>query len=487
MSEIWYMPAVEVASRVRRGDLAPTEIVDAFIERIHNRNEEGNAYVTLIEEQARKRARELEDAVEQGHDLGPLHGVPIALKDALGFKKGVRNTYGSIPFKDNVSERNALFVERLEDAGAIVLGKTNVPEFGSMGTTDNLLFGPTSTPFDLQYNSGGSSGGSAAAVADGLCTFAQGSDAGGSLRIPASFCGIFTLKPSFRRVAAPGVPNAFSSAKTFGHYGPLTRTVEDAALVLDVIAKPHPRDPFSVPSDTTDFRSATRQSVEGLKIAYTRDFDAFPVDKQVTKVTDEAVEAFERAGATVTEVDIEIGHSHSTLMETWLDIWKVNYAAEMEVLKEESGIDLLGDHRDEITDHLINLIEGGHEISGTEYYNFDIVRTDVMNAIANVFENYDLLVSPTTACPPVENADEGINVGPADINGERIEPTIGWCMTYLINFTGHPAASVPAGETDAGLPIGMQIVGRRFDDETVLAASASFERIRPWRETYPPR
>lgn len=487
MNEICYLPATEVAARVRRRELAPTEIIEAFLDRIDDRDDAVNAYVTVIEKEARKKAREAEAALDREDPLGPLHGVPIALKDALGFKKGVRHTYGSIPFKDNIADRDALFVQRLEQAGAIVLGKTNVPEFGSMGTTDNRLFGPTSTPFDLQHNAGGSSGGSAAAVADGLCTMAQGSDAGGSLRIPASFCGVYTLKPSFRRVAAPGVPNAFSSSKTFGHFGPLTRTVQDAALMLEVIAKPHPRDPFCVPSDDTDFLGATRTSIDGLDIAYTSDYGLFPVDERVTAVTDNALAVFEQAGATVSEVELELDHSHDTLTDAWLDIWRVNYAAEMELLKEDAGIDLLGDHRDALTEPLIRLIEGGQDTTGTEYYNFDIIRTEVLNAVAAVFEDYDLLVAPTVACPPVENAADELTVGPTEINGETIEPTIGWCMTYLMNFTGHPAASLPVGQTDDGLPIGMQITGRRFADKTVLAASAAFERIRPWYDTYPPR
>jgi len=271
-SEICYSPATELASRIRRGDLSPVDVVDAFLDRIEARNDDINAYVTVIEDRARERAREAERAVERGDHIGPLHGVPIALKDLLGFKRGVRNTFGSIPFEDFVPEENSIFVERLEEAGVIVLGKTNVPEFGVKGTTDNRLFGPTSTPFDLDRNAGGSSGGSAAAVADGLTALAHGSDAGGSLRIPASFSGVYTMKLTHRRIPTADRPNAFIGHTPYGHHGPLARSVEDAALMLEIMAGPHPRDPLALPDDGTDYRSAVHRSIEGLDITYTRDY-----------------------------------------------------------------------------------------------------------------------------------------------------------------------------------------------------------------------
>ena len=200
--EICFMPATELAARIRRRDLSPVEVVEAFLERIEERNARINAYVTVIGDEAREAAKEAERAITSGEDLGPLHGVPVAIKDLFDYKAGVRNTYGLKPMADYVPERSATYVERLENAGAIVIGKTNTPEFGHRGITDNLLFGPTSTPFAPGKNAGGSSGGSAAAVADGLAPIAQGSDGGGSIRIPASFCGVYGIKATFGRVAA---------------------------------------------------------------------------------------------------------------------------------------------------------------------------------------------------------------------------------------------------------------------------------------------
>lgn len=280
--ELCYTPATELAARIRRRDLSPAEVVDA------SRNGEINAYVTVLWEEA----RDAERVVGSGAALGPLHGVPVAIKDLFDYKAGVRNTYGSKPLADYVPDRDATYVERLENAGAIVLGKTNTPEFGHKATTDNLLFGPTSTPFAPGKNAGGSSGGSAAAVADGLAAIAQGSDAGGSIRIPASFCGVYGLKTSFGRVAAATRPDAFLPHTPFSHSGPLTRSVEDAALMLGVMAGPHTRDPFSIPYDGTDYLAATHRSVEGLRIAYSPNFDVFSVQEGVEAIVNSAARMY---------------------------------------------------------------------------------------------------------------------------------------------------------------------------------------------------
>lgn len=487
MDDIYYTPATELASRVRRGDLSPVEVVDAFLERLDRRNDDLNAYVTVTEDGARERAKEIERAAERGEPLGPLAGVPIALKDLFGFKEGVRQTFGSTLYRDNVADHDSTFVKRLEDAGAIVLGMTNSPEFGHKGTTDNELFGPTSNPFDLDRNAGGSSGGSAAAVADGLATIAHGGDAGGSLRIPASFSGVYSIKPTYRRIASASRPNGFGGASgNFVHHGPMTRSVEDAALMLDVMAGPHPRDPTSLPDDGTDYLGATGRSIDGFEIAYTPDFGVFPVEEQVRSVVGDAVEAFKRAGATVEEIDFSMGRSHDELTDAWRLSTAVVYASLADSIEAERDIDLLDEHGEEIADEVVGLIERGRDVSAVEYHRVQNLHTEVYDAITDVFESYDALVSPTLACLPVENEANGQTLGPSEIAGEQVDPAIGWCMTYLINFTGHPAASIPAGFAD-GLPVGMQIVCPRFADDRTLALSAAFERVRPWFDAYPPR
>ena len=485
--ELCFMPATEIAAKIRRRDLSPVEVVEAFLERIEDRNGQINAYVTILDEEAREKAREAERAVVSGRSLGPLHGVPVAIKDLFDFKAGIRNTFGSKPLADFVPEVSTTYVERLETAGAIVLGKTNTPEFGHKGATDNLLFGPTSTPFAPGKNAGGSSGGSAAVVADGLAAIAQGTDAGGSIRIPASFCGVYGLKASFGRVAAAARPDAFVNHTPFGHSGPLSRTVEDAALMVGVMAGPHPRDPFSLPNDGTDYLAATRQPIEGFKVAYSPDFGIFPVDQRIEKIVGEAVRTFESAGARVEEASVEIKHSQRELSELWLRQFGVRAVEFVVNLKDRGVVDLLGEHRDELTPQLVELVESAQGMSAVEYKLDDITRTEVFDAVQDVFDEYDLLVTPTLAVPPFDNAGDGNTVGPSEVNGEEVNPLLGWCLTYLINFTGHPAASIPAGFTEDGLPIGMQVVGRRFADEAVLAASAAFERIKPWHDSYPPR
>lgn len=485
MTEIAYASATDIADRVRRGDLSPVSVVEQFFDRIERRNDELGAYVTLLEDEARESAKQLERARERGERLGPLAGVPIAVKDLYGFKAGARQTFGSVPFRDNVVDHDSTFVERLEAADAVVLGLTNTPEFGHKGVTDNELFGPTSTPFDADHNAGGSSGGSAAAIADGLATVAHGGDAGGSLRIPAAWCGVYAIKPTYRRVASVDRPNGF--AGTFGnfvHHGPMARSVEDAALMLDVMAGPHPRDPTVLPDDGTDYRAATDRSIDVFDVAYTPDFGTYPVDDRVRSVVDDAVGAFEEAGATVEAVAVELGYDHDRLTEVWRTLVAATYARMAQQLDEERGIDLVGDHREDVTDEVLDLIERGGDVSAVEYQQLKSVQTDVFDAIRDVFDEYDLLVSPTVVAPPVENATEGQTLGPSEIDGEQVEPTIGWCPTYLLNFTGQPAASVPAGLTDEGLPVGLQIAGPRFADERVLAASAAFERVRAWHDDY---
>jgi Asp-tRNA(Asn)/Glu-tRNA(Gln) amidotransferase A subunit family amidase len=481
--ELAFMPATELSARMHRRDLSPVEVVDAFLERIAERNARLNAYVLVLADEARQRARDAEKAIKAGTKVGPLYGMPIAIKDLFDFKAGVPNTFGCKPFKDWTPQVSATYVARLEQAGAIVLGKTNTPEFGHKGITDNYLFGPTSTPFHIGKNAGGSSGGSAAAVADGMAPIAQGSDGGGSIRIPAAWCGVYGFKPSFGRVPAVARPDAFMLAVPFAHAGPLARSVADAVLMLSAMVGPEDRDPYSLPADGADYEAATRRSIEGLRVAWSPDLGVFPVDPEVRRVTAEAVRAFELAGAHVDQVEVGFNRSQEELCDCWLRQSAVRSAEAAEGFKKD-GIDLLGSHRDQIPPEFAAGLEQGWTISAMEYRRDDVIRTEVLDALQDVFDDYDVLVSPTLAAMPVDNTDDGDTLGPAEIEGQRVDRLIGWCMTYPYNFTGHPAASIPAGLSTDGLPVGLQIAGRRFADETVIAASAAFEQARPWSSTY---
>jgi amidase/aspartyl-tRNA(Asn)/glutamyl-tRNA(Gln) amidotransferase subunit A len=297
--ELAYTSAAELALRIRRRELSPVEILEAFIRRIEARNPSLNALVYLGFDDARACARRAEKAVMAGEDLLPLHGVPSALKDAFDFKPGWPSTLGGIrALKHNIVNGYCAFCERIEQrGGAVLLGKTNSCLMGFRGTCDNYLFGPTRNPFNLTKNSGGSSGGSAAAVGDGLLPIAEGSDAGGSIRIPAAWCGVYGYKASFGRVPFRVAPNAFGNADSpYFFEGPITRTVEDAAIALNVIAGYDPKDPFSLTDPVPDFTAATRRSIRGMRIAYSPNLDVFPVERGVAETVAKAVRAFEEAG-----------------------------------------------------------------------------------------------------------------------------------------------------------------------------------------------
>jgi Asp-tRNA(Asn)/Glu-tRNA(Gln) amidotransferase A subunit family amidase len=481
-----YTSASELAAAVRRGERSPTAVVEDALDRIDRQDGRLNAFAEVAAENARTRATGLERAVDAGDSVGPLAGVPVAVKESAVSKAGLRRTMGSVPFRNSVAETDSTVVARLEAAGAVVIGTTNTPELDHKGTTDNPLRGATRNPFDPSRNAGGSSGGSAAAVADGLVPVAHGKDAGGSLRIPAAWSGVYAFKPTFGRVPDTTRPDGFADELGIrSSHGPITRRVRDAALVLDALAGHHPRDPSSLPGEGGPYRDALERPIDDLGIAYTPDYGTFPVEDSVRETVDDAVGAFERAGATVERVEMQFGYSHAELTDAWLTLVGANLAAMNEWLARHEDLDLLRDHRGALTGSLVDLLESGAETTATEYLHQHVIRTAVHDAIEDIFEAYDLLVSPTVCHPPVENATEGSTLGPSEVAGEPVDPRIGWAPTYLCNFTGHPAASVPAGTVDGGLPVGLQIAGPRFADGTVLAASAAFERIRPWTGRYP--
>ncbi|WP_122091210.1 amidase [Halalkalicoccus subterraneus] len=475
-----YAPASELAARIRDGDVSPLEVVDASLARIDDRNDDVNAFITVAPDHARAQAREAERALERGNDVGPLHGVPIALKDLTGFREGIRHTFGCRAFSENVATHTAAFVQRLEEAGAIVVGKTNTPEFGHRPVTDNLLVGPTSTPFDPTRNAGGSSGGSAAAVADGMVAIGQGSDAAGSVRIPAACCGVYGLKPSFGRIPKPARPNPFQYHSPFIDKGVLTRSVADAAIALEVMAGPHPRDPFSLPASDSNYRRALDRPLDDWSIAYSPDLGAFPVAGTVRERIENALSAFEREGATVDRVDVDLGAPLDELAEkTRFGLMQAFSAKIADSIERRHGIDFLGDAADDVPASFRDRIEAGRRFSPVDIGRMNQVRTVLFDGIQDVFDDYDLLVTPTLSRPPLRN-DSLEDVG---VDGEPVDPRAGWLLTWPINMTGHPAASIPAAFLDEG-PIGMQLVGPRFGDEAVLAASAAFERRRPWADAY---
>ena len=475
--------AAALARMIRKKELSPVEVMDAAIARIESHNSKINALIILHLDEARETAKKAESAVMKGIDLGPLHGIPVAMKDCFDFKPGWVCTFGGIRALRNWTATSyCMWAERMENAGAIIVGKTNSPSFGFRGTCDNYLFGPSRNPFDLSKNTGGSSGGSAGAVAAGLLPLCEGTDGGGSTRIPSAWSGVYGYKASFGRVPLVTRPDAFGGTIPFIFEGPITRTVEDAALAMSALAGYDSRDPFALEGGV-DFMAALKGSLKGKRIAYTRNFGIFPVDPRITAVTDKAVQAFSEAGCHVEEVEFGIRRSQWELSEAWCRFCAPKQVAALEGFKRE-GIDIQSDHHDDMPPEFWYWDEIGRKITVSQFIDDQVARSEVYDAIRNVLDHYDFIVSPTLACLAVDNATDGNTLGPTEINGEKINRLIGWCMTYLINFTGNPAATVPAGLADNGLPVGMQIVGKRYDDAGVIAASAAFERLRPWVDNY---
>jgi len=481
-ADVAYRSAVELTDDIAGHHVSPVEIMEETLRRVEERESSLNAIVYRGFDEAMESARSAEEALAQGRAGGPLLGVPVLMKDLFDFKPGWPATFGGIPAMSEFSiDGYCVWAERMEAAGAIIIGKGNSPAMGFRGACDNYLFGPTRNPFDTTRNSGGSSGGSAAVVADGLVPIAEGTDGGGSIRIPASWCGVVGYQPSAGRVPSILRPNAFSGVSPFIYEGPITRTVADGALAMSVLAGPHPGDPYCA-LDTVDFMTALHSGVEGWNIAYSPDLGVYPVQREVAAVVEEAVRAFEDAGARVIEVNLEIDIDQRELADLWCRlIMPLNLDSFANLAA--GGIDLLGEHRSDLPPEFLRWADHVASMSAMEYFNDNSMRTRVYDALQSVLGEYDVLVSPTLACLPVENETNGETRGPDVIEGVEVDPLIGWCMTYFTNFTGHPAISLPAGLAN-GLPVGMQVIGRRGADLDVLAAGAAFERVRPWEQIY---
>jgi aspartyl-tRNA(Asn)/glutamyl-tRNA(Gln) amidotransferase subunit A len=459
------MSATKISSLFKTKKLSPVEVMDAILGRIEELNPKVNAIITLCAEEAKVTAKKAEKEIMKGKYKGPLHGMPITIKDNI-FTKGVRTTFGSKLYENFVPDEDCAFVDRLKKAGAIILGKTNLPEFGLIGITDNPVFGPTKNPWNLSKTPGGSSGGAATAAALGFGPLHHGNDGGGSIRIPSSFCGVYGLKPNFGRVPRMPAPHGW---ETLSQEGVITRTVADAALMLTAMAGPDDRDRSSLPSQDLKLKDALRGDVKGLKIAWSPDLGYATVDPEVLEITKKAALKFKNLGCRVDEVNLN-------LMNVGSD-WVVIVASETATALE--------DKRQEWEKVMFPLyvpfmqladVLGAKDIVKAQFH-----REDHWLGVKKIFETYDILLTPTM---PVTAFDQGI-MGPDKIAGKDVDPTAIAAFTIPFNFTGQPAASIPCGFTKAGMPVGLQIVGRRFDEATVIKASAAFEQACPWADKRP--
>lgn len=469
----------ETTERIRTRAVSALEVVDAHLGRIERVDRQLQAFATVSADRARDAAGAADRALARGRICGPLHGAPVAIKD-LDDVAGVPTGFGSRAWPARPAARSATYVERMVRAGAIVIGKTNVPEFGHKAVTDNHVIGPTSTPFAVGCNAGGSSGGSGAAVAAGLATVAQGGDGGGSIRIPAALCGVYGLKATFGRVAQAVRPNAFNTSGPFVHAGPMTRTIADAALVLSVMAGPDDGDPLSAPADGRDFAAGALRTIAGLRVAYLPTFGGYPVEPEVEACVATAVRALGEAGAHVDLVDDAMPLPHDEVTALWVRQMGTNYVGIVEGLRSR-GTDLLSEGGDMLEPAVVEMIAAAARRTVTEAKRDEMLATQVVDWVGGLLERYEVLVSPTVGVARVPNGAYGATQGPRSVAGTVVDPAIGWCLTPALNFSGHPAASVPAPLTGDGMPVGMQVVGQRFAEDVVLAVGAAIERALPWR------
>jgi aspartyl-tRNA(Asn)/glutamyl-tRNA(Gln) amidotransferase subunit A len=461
--EVCYLSANELIERFRRRELSPVEVTEAILRRIERYDPALNAFVTVTADLAIDQAIAAEHAYLSG-EAGPLAGVPISIKD-LTPTRGIRTTMGSLTNPDWVPDFDPPFIERVYAAGAVMLGKNATPEYGWKGETSSPLSGSTHNPWRNGLTPGGSSGGSAAAVAAGFGPLSQGSDGAGSIRIPSSFSGIFGLKPSYGLVALYP-PSAVGE---LAHIGPMTRTVRDSALLMNVVAGADARDRHSWSSGIDYVAATDSASVEGLRIAWSSDLGYAAVESEVVAIAKRAAYAFEGLGAIVID-------AHPPLSDPWevVDIlWSTSMAA--------LATDRLTDKIDLLDPALQQVIERGQSFSAEDVKLAMRQQNAYYEGMRHFMESYDLFLTPTLPCTafPVGQAN------PDAIDGK---PTsyLGWtAFTYPANVTGLPAASVPAGFDATGLPVGLQIVGRWHDDASVLAAAAVFERYRPWSSHRP--
>ncbi len=466
--DIYYIPASEIAAVIRRQEMTASEITELFIERIQKINPIINAYCTLTFEMAREQAKRADAAIKKGEQIGLLNGIPTSIKDVF-LLKGVRTTFGSKIYENYIPEESSVSVSRLIDAGCVILGKTNTPEYGHKGITENAIFGVTKNPWNLEKTTGGSSGGAAAAVVSGISPLAVGSDGGGSIRGPSSLCGCYGLKPTYGRITR--YPHDGISWATLSHHGPIVRYVEDAALMLDVMKGAHPADYFSIPVDSPSYVEGLKETPKILKIGYSMNLGFVKaLDSEVEEGVMNAVRKFEQLDWTVEEAPMKQRNPENDYMV----LITTGLAHE---LKSK-----LKKWRDLIDPTLISFIEAGRTWSAMDLKSALLRRKKMFEFFAKFFETYDVLVTPTTGIPAF---DHGM-MNPPKISGKAASPLTWVSFLFPFNMTGLPAASIPAGWTKEGLPFGMQIIGKRWDELTVLQASRAFQEIAPWQDKKPP-
>ena len=468
MSELVWMTAVELAALIRRGEVSSTEVLRAHLEQIDAVNPELNAIITYLPEMALELARGADEKQARGEELGPLHGLPIAHKDA-NETKGIRTTMGSPVYSDYIPESDDLIIARLKDAGCVTLGKTNVPEFGAGSHTFNRVFGATRNPYNLNRTCGGSSGGAAVALAAGMIPIADGSDLGGSLRNPASFCNVVGFRPSPGRVPKYPASNAW---ERLGVDGPMGRTVQDVTLLLRAIAGYDPRAPISLGDPASIFAGDLGRDFAAVKIAYSPDLGELPVDPQVTQTIEKQLSVFSDLGCRLESAHPDFRDAYDIFQTLRAWSFELSFAERFAEFGEEQFKETIRWN-----------VAQGKDLTAGQISRTESKRTELFHRVREFLDTYEFLLLPTAQVPPFLLEWEY----PSQINGLAMETYIDWMMSCaFITVTELPAISVPCGFTDDGLPVGLQIVGRPRSDFAVLQLAYAFQEATRFYQHKPP-
>ena len=465
-NELHYLTISEAASLIESKRLSPAELVAAHLERIEQTDARLNSFITLLSEEATAAAAASEAEIRNGDYRGPLHGIPIGLKD-LYYTKGVRTTVGSKIMEGFVPDYDAAVTERFRDAGAVLLGKLQMHEFALGATSENPHHGPARNPWDTTRITGGSSGGSGSSVAAGQCMAALGSDTGGSVRIPASACGIVGLKPTFGRISRVGV---FPLANSLDTVGPMTRTVRDTAIVMNAIAGYDERDQSSADRPDEDFTRLLGQDMSGLRIGVPQDYFYDMIDEEVTAAIRQAAGVLEGLGAYVEECSIPALNDSISISGTIL----LTEAAEIH-------LDNLRQRADDFGADVRGRLEEGAMTPAVAYIAAQRARAEFNQAIAEAMKTYDILLAPTTALGAPRLGEHSVDVGGVQEAKLAIMPR----LTRPHNICGIPTVSVPCGFTAEGLPIGMQLAARPFEDALALQVAYAYEQATEWHTRHP--
>ena len=455
--------AIELTKAISEKEISPVELMKETLAQAEALEPKLNCFATYTPDLAMNQAKLAEQAVMDGVPLGLLHGLPVSVKDLIS-AKDIRFSSGSRALANNIGLYDAPSVERLFKSGACLIGKTTTSEFGCKAVGDSPLTGITHNPWDLRKTPGGSSAGAAASIAAGITTIALGTDGGGSIRIPASLCGIFGIKAQFGRV--PIFP--VSATPTLAHVGPLARTVRDAALLLKAISGHDRRDPFSLSESVPDFLAFCDLPIKGMRIAWSKTLGYAHVDHEVTAILEKAVKIFEDLGCQMIEID-------SFFESDPIELWMSEFYAGVGVRLKNT----LKDQRELLDPAVASVLDSALDQTSEEYYSNVFKRYEFREKVRVFFEDFDLLLTPATPCAAF---DIGLNTPPNLIDRNIVS----WVYyTYPFNLTGQPAASIPAGFTQAGLPVGLQLVSKINSEIDIFRAASAFEAAQPWIDYYP--